>query len=75
MKTRASVQTASVSVQHLGRPCCPQCQELLLAPAASVHVDDSRVRHFWACDNCGYEFISAVRVSSTIVQRNIKLHA
>ena len=75
MKTRASVQAASVSVQSLGRPSCPQCRDQLLAPAVSVHVDAHRIRHQWSCDACGYEFVSAVRISSVIAERHVALHS
>jgi len=44
-------------------PCCQQCGDALVAPAQSVHVDDNDVRHWWSCDNCGYEFMTSVRIS------------
>ena len=43
-----------------GRPYCPQCNNILLAPEAAEFAGEGRVRHSWLCDGCGYEFHTAV---------------
>ena len=39
---------------------CAQCGEALLAPEWSEYFDDRRIRHFWSCDGCGYQFETMV---------------
>ena len=39
---------------------CPQCNESLLAPTWSEHINERRVRHTWSCEACGYEFETEV---------------
>ena len=40
---------------------CAQCGESLFMPEWSELVDESRVRHLWQCDACGYAFETTVR--------------
>ena len=40
---------------------CAQCGESLFMPEWSELVDESRVRHLWQCDACGYVFETTVR--------------
>ena len=40
---------------------CAQCGESLFMPEWSELVDESRVRHLWQCDTCGYAFETTVR--------------
>jgi hypothetical protein len=35
---------------------CLQCNALLFAPEWSEEVNESRVKHVWACETCGYKF-------------------
>jgi hypothetical protein len=39
---------------------CPQCAGWLLAPDWSEYLNDRCVRHTWSCDDCGYQFETAV---------------
>lgn len=39
---------------------CAQCGDTLFAPEWSEHVSESRVRHLWVCDSCGYKFETLV---------------
>jgi hypothetical protein len=40
---------------------CAQCGQHLFAPDWSEYLDDSRVRHLWACEACDYRFETLVR--------------
>ena len=39
-----------------GGNICLQCNALLFAPEWSEEVNESRVKHAWSCDACGYNF-------------------
>jgi hypothetical protein len=39
---------------------CAQCGEHLLAPDWSEYVHESRVRHLWICELCGYCFETTI---------------
>ncbi len=43
---------------------CAQCGESLFMPEWSELVDESRVRHLWQCDTCGYAFETTVRFAA-----------
>ena len=57
MKTHA-IRAQASDARRLVRPHCPECRDLLFAPAVSVHVNERDVRHWWSCDNCGHEFMT-----------------
>jgi transcription elongation factor Elf1 len=42
---------------------CAQCGDSLVGPEWSEHVSEQRVRHFWSCDSCGYQFETTVLLS------------
>jgi ribosomal protein L37AE/L43A len=63
MAGQAETHTATVASQRIALPSCPNCDDLLFAPAASEFVSKSRVRHTWSCDACGHEFSTSVRLS------------
>ena len=64
MTTAYGPRTAPPLARRFGLSCCPYCNDLLLAPAASEHVNEREVRHAWACEACGYEFTTSVRLRS-----------
>ncbi len=39
---------------------CAQCGDTLIGPEWSEHVSERRVRHFWSCDSCNYQFETMV---------------
>jgi ribosomal protein L37AE/L43A len=39
---------------------CAQCGALIIAAQWSEHVNERRIRNFWSCDACGYEFETEV---------------
>jgi hypothetical protein len=53
------------SQRYLQRPVCPHCGDTLLAAQASALVARGHIENFWACDNCGHDFVTAVRVPLT----------
>jgi hypothetical protein len=48
----------------LGRPCCPKCGVLILAPEASAYLSDGRIRHHWLCDDCDYDFRTVIKIAN-----------
>jgi predicted RNA-binding Zn-ribbon protein involved in translation (DUF1610 family) len=50
--------------RYLGRPCCPKCGVLILAPEASRYEGNGRIGHVWQCDDCDYDFRTVVRIAS-----------
>jgi uncharacterized protein with PIN domain len=53
-------QSAALQRRQFGQLRCPNCDDMLLAPAASEYVNECEVRHFWSCEECGHEFTTAV---------------
>ena len=45
---------------------CAQCGEDLYMPEWSEWLDNTRVRHLWTCDACGYAFETTVRYAIEI---------
>jgi transcription elongation factor Elf1 len=70
MKKHGTVPAFSVGphvAQHtvahkLVRSFCPECHDLLVAATKSQHVERNVVRHWWACEACGHEFRTTVRL-------------
>lgn len=46
----------------MGYPSCPSCGAIALSPAHSQFVSEQVVQHCWACEDCGYLFVSRVGV-------------
>ena len=63
MKAQAETQAGPDAPRRFTPPLCPQCNDLLFAPAASEYVSRSHVRHVWSCDDCGHEFSTSVSLS------------
>jgi len=63
MKAQAEMQSGPAAPRRFALPLCPQCNDLLFAPAASEYVSRSRVRHVWSCDDCCHEFSTSVSLS------------
>jgi RNase P subunit RPR2 len=62
MKFPAASSTFSSQADKLVRSHCPQCDDLMVAPARSQHVQNDLVRHWWSCETCGHEFRTTVRL-------------
>jgi RNase P subunit RPR2 len=62
MKFPAASSKFSSHADKLVRSHCPQCDDLMVAPARSQHVQNDLVRHWWSCETCGHEFRTTVRL-------------
>lgn len=40
------------------RPICIICSDSMMAAEASAFLSDDVITHLWACDTCGYGFVS-----------------
>ena len=49
-------------VRYFTRPLCPECSHEQFVPEHSAFVDESRVRHAWLCEACGYGFCTTVEI-------------
>jgi hypothetical protein len=56
MKNHVAVPMRYVHERYLGRPSCPKCGEMMMAPRASEYRDGCGIRHAWVCDACDYGF-------------------
>jgi predicted RNA-binding Zn-ribbon protein involved in translation (DUF1610 family) len=54
-----------VHERYLGRPSCPKCGELIMAPESSRYMADRGIRHTWSCDECVYEFETLIEFNAT----------
>ncbi len=50
-------------VENFGRPRCPRCGSVLFIAEQSAFNLNGRIRHHWACDDCGEEFATSISVS------------
>lgn len=62
MKPHASFHKRSNQPDFFLLQSCPGCQEILVSPIASEYVGEGRVQHHWACDACGHEFQTAIKL-------------
>jgi len=67
MKHQGTAPAFSIA-SKVSRLFCPQCQDLIIAATKSQHVSTNEVRHWWACETCGYEFRTTVRWQSSPFQ-------
>jgi hypothetical protein len=65
MTRRVTVPTSYIHERYLGRPSCPKCGELLMAPEYSECLDRNDVRHVWMCDKCDYGFETLIRFTAS----------
>jgi predicted RNA-binding Zn-ribbon protein involved in translation (DUF1610 family) len=60
MNIQAAYRTPSN--RELSQPKCPRCGFTLLMAEQSAFGPYGHIRHTWACDDCGHEFVTSVRV-------------
>lgn len=58
----ADIARQARHLESLSRPCCPRCGAILLIAEQSAFNLSGGIRHDWACDDCGEEFATSVRV-------------
>jgi hypothetical protein len=56
MTPHINVPMSYAHERYLGRPSCPKCGDLMMAPESSEYVKPEDVRHVWLCDGCDYPF-------------------
>ena len=44
---------------------CMQCGALIIAARRSEHMNEHRIRNFWSCDECRYEFETEVHLAAS----------
>ena len=62
MAGQIETHAAPVASRRIALPSCPNCNDLLFAPAAAEFISKTHVRHVWSCDACGHEFSTSVRL-------------
>ena len=69
------VTTGIDNYSPYGMPCT-ECSDLLVAPRWSAYVSKYEVRHFWSCENCGYEIEVTVNrvLSPSKLRRGVESH-
>lgn len=50
---------------YLGRPSCPKCGELLMAPESSEYRTGHDIRHTWLCETCDWPFETLICLDAT----------
>jgi DNA-directed RNA polymerase subunit M/transcription elongation factor TFIIS len=65
MKDHGTAPAFSIAPYKVSQLFCPQCRDLIIAATKSQHVSTNEVRHWWACESCGYEFRTTVRWQSS----------
>jgi C4-type Zn-finger protein len=61
MTLQVAVPMSYIHERYFGRPCCPTCGELLMAPEYSECLGGNKISHFWVCDGCDYRFDTLIR--------------
>jgi uncharacterized protein with PIN domain len=55
--------------RYFGRPSCPRCGELLMAPEHpefSERLSGVEIRHFWVCEACNNRFDTVVKFETAV---------
>jgi hypothetical protein len=68
MKNHGRAPASSFAPCKVSQLFCPRCRDLIIAATKSQHVSTNEVRHWWACETCGYEFRTTVRWQSSLPQ-------
>ena len=62
MTPHTAVPMSYAHERYLGRPSCPKCGELIMAPDFSEYLkNEASIRH-WSCDGCEYEFKTLIKL-------------
>jgi ribosomal protein S27AE len=74
MRRPVAIPMRYVHERYLGRPSCPKCGELVMAPHASEYRSseyrsaDADIRHVWECDGCDYGFETRINLDCGLLQ-------
>jgi hypothetical protein len=50
---------------YFGRPSCPKCGELMMAPEYpefAEHCSGNEIRNIWRCDGCHHRFDTLIKL-------------
>jgi ribosomal protein L37AE/L43A len=64
MTLNVAVPMSYVHERYFGRPSCPKCGELMMAPESSEFLSVYDIRHIWVCDGCDYQFKTLIRFNA-----------
>ena len=53
---------SALAAEELRRPRCPRCGTVLFVAEQSQFNVRGRIDHAWACDECGNEFVTSIRL-------------
>lgn len=68
-ESRPTALRTNAKVPHTAHlPECPVCNDVIIAAEASALIDENKVSYLWACENCGYGFITSHDVKQFICQ-------
>jgi hypothetical protein len=56
MTLRVAKHMCFAHERYFGRPSCPKCGNLMMAPESSECLNGDDIRHSWICDGCDYPF-------------------
>lgn len=56
---------------QVGLHACPHCGAAVLAPETSEFIGARQVRHTWACDDCGQDFRTAIRIDARMREHRV----
>ena len=69
MKLHVAVPMSHVHERYFGRPSCPKCGELMMAPEYPEFTEcrsGAEVRNFWLCDGCDHRFDTLIKFEATV---------
>jgi hypothetical protein len=67
MTTQQAVPMRYLHQSYFGRPSCPKCGQLMMAPEQpefSEGLSRVEIRHYWLCDGCDNRFDTVVEFQS-----------
>jgi transposase-like protein len=69
MTLNVAMPMSYVHERYFGRPSCPKCGELMMAPESSKYLSGYDIRHSWVCDGCNYQFETLIRFNAAGARR------
>ena len=64
MMLQVAMPMSYVHERYFGRPSCPKCGELMMAPESSEFRCGHDIHHTWICEECDYRFDSLIRLAA-----------
>ena len=65
MTLQAAAPMCFLHERYFGRPSCPKCGELTMAPEYpefSECLNGNEIRNFWICDRCDNRFDTVIKL-------------